>query len=436
MATVSRENVGVLTDKITVTVSKDDYLPAFNKALKEYSKKANLPGFRKGMVPAGLVKKMHGQALFADEVLRVVDREMSAYMQKEQLNIFAQPVPADDMSMKDMDMNTPAEYAFSFEIGLKPDFEVAPLMQAQLTRYKVAVTPEMVQSEVERLQNRHGKMTEPETVTSEEMVLNVTFAACDAEGNITEGGLRKDNSLLVKYFAPAWRQQLMGKQKGDHLVLQLNSAFEEKEREWVLQDLGLNKDDAEAGEQWFNMEITKVGLVEKREMEAELRNEIEAYWSSQSRNQLQDGIFHYLVDKTNFEIPTTFLKKWMMTGREKPSTAEQVEQEYPQFSQSLKWTLISDKLVQDNQISAGPEEIKDFARRQVMGYMGLQALDESHGWVEDYAAKMLNDKKFVEDTYHRIITEKLFSWAETQVTPVEAEISMDEFANMQKAHKH
>ena len=456
MATVTRENIGTLTEKITVSVEKNDYLPAFDKAIKNFSKNANLPGFRKGMVPAGLVKKMHGQSVFTDEVLKAVEKELFAYIEQEKLDFFAQPLPADENNASNMDINNPGTYNFAFEIGMKPEFTIAPLNAANITRYKVVVTDEMINSEVERLLQRHGKMTEPETVETEENVLNVTFKASDEAGNETEGGISKDNSLLVKYFSPEYRATLMGKKKDDVLVIQLNKAFEEKEREWVLSDLGLDKANPEAGELFFKMIITKVGLIEKRELDetffndvypnraiatldefrAELKKEIEAYWDSQTRNQIHDGIFHYLTDKTEITFPEAFLKKWMQNGREKPITAEEAEKEYPSFSNSLKWTLVSDSLVKENGLQVHPDEIKEFARKQVMGYMGITALDESHAWLEDYALRMMKDKKYVEDSYHRIITEKLFHWAAGVVQTTEKEISMEDFTRMQQEHQH
>src|SRR5450631_3367048 len=175
MATVSRENIGLLTDKITVKIAKADYLPSFEKALKNYGKQANIPGFRKGMVPSGLIKKMYGSSVFADEVLRTVEKELTTYMQQEKLEIFAQPLPLPENDARQIDMSTPSEYAFAFEVGLKPSFEIADLPNAKLTLYKVEATDEMVNEEIERLRVRGGKMTEPETVTGGENVLSVDF---------------------------------------------------------------------------------------------------------------------------------------------------------------------------------------------------------------------------------------------------------------------
>ena len=191
MATVTRENIGLLTDKIVVNVSKNDYLPSFEKSLKQYGKQANIPGFRKGMVPAGLIKKMYGSSVFTDEVLRTVEKELTTYMSNEKLEIFAQPLPLPDNDARQIDVSNTTDYTFSFEVGLKPAFSLADLGKAPLTFYKVDVTPEMIDEEIERHQTRNGKMTEPETVASDDNVLNLHFTETDAAGTVLEGALKK-----------------------------------------------------------------------------------------------------------------------------------------------------------------------------------------------------------------------------------------------------
>ncbi len=456
MATVTRENIGLLNDKITVKVEKGDYLPSFEKALKEYGKKANIPGFRKGMVPTSLIKKMYGSSVFADEVLRSVEKELTTYMQTEKLEIFAQPLPLPENDARQIDMSKPIEYAFTFEVGLKPDFAIADLPNAKLTRYKVDVTEEMINEEVERLQIRNGNMTEPETVSGDENVLNVKFIESDEIGNEIENGINKDNSLLVKYFIEAFRNNWIGKKKDDYLVLQLSKAFDEKEREWILSDLGFAKDDATAADKFFKVLITKVGFVEKAELnedfykivnpskeiktEEEFRNavkeEIQNYWDSQSRNQLQHSIYHELLDHTKIEFPESFLKRWMQNGGEQPKTEEQVVSEFPDFANQLKWTLITDKIITDNKIEVSAEDLKNLAKQQLLSYMQGQIGNDQQPWIDDYANRMLQDKKFVEDAVHRIQSTKVFDWSETQVKPEEKQISREEFAKMQEAHQH
>lgn len=453
MASVQRENIGLLNDKLTVQLNKEDYYTGFEQNLKKYAKTANIPGFRKGMVPTGLVKKMYGQGVFSEEVLRKVESELNNYLNKEQLDIFAQPLPLNN-DAANLDMNNPVDYNFAFEVGLKPSFDI-DTKQIKVTRFVVTVTDDMVQEEVERLQVRHGKMTEPESVTGDDNVLNVTFIETDADGNEIEAGIRKDNSLLVKYFEKKFRKQLMGKKKDDTVVLQLNKAFEDKEMEAILGDLGLTKDD---GEKFFKILVTKVGLVEKAELNeefflgvypnkeikteadfrSEVKAEIEGHFAQQSRNQLFDQVYHFLVDHTKMEFPESFLKRWLQSGGDKPKTAEEAEQDYPTFVKQLKWTLVSSKLIEDNKIEVLPEDIRDFAKQQLFSYMGgqLGSLGDNQQWVDDYANRMMQDKKFVEDSYHRISADKLFQHLEKEVSAKEEAISAEDFAKKLAHHHH
>jgi trigger factor len=252
----------------------------------------------------------------------------------------------------------------------------------------------------------------------------------------------------------------MGKKVDDAETVQLKKAFDEKEREWIISDLGL-KDEAGAEERFFNIVITKVGLMEKRELneeffnqlypnqdiktEEELRNklkeEIERHWTAQANNQIHDQVFHYLVDNAEINFPEGFLKKWIKTQSnqakdQSPKTDEEVEQEFPGFLNQLKWTLISDKIVQDNAIQVDPEEIRVFAKQQLFSYMGGANLSDDQPWVADYVEKMMKDRKYVEDAYTRIQSTKIFEWAATQVKPKDKNISAEDFTKMVEEHQH
>ena len=453
MATVARDNIGLLNDKITIKVSKEDYFPTFEKKLKEYSKTVNMPGFRKGMVPAGMIKKMYGPSIFTDEVLKTVEKELYTYLDTEKPDIFAQPL-ALDADIRSMDVNNPSDYEFGFEIGLKPAFQIAPLDKAKITLHKVKVTDEMVEEEVGRMQVKGGKMNEPETVDNEENVLNVLFTESDKEGTITPDGISKESSVILKYFTSATQKQLKGKKKDDTLVIQLSKALEADKLEAILQDLGYEKDDKAAAKKFFQLTIVKIALVEKRELNEEffnevfpgaavatedefrkkLKEEIEQYWEGQSRNQLHDQLYHLLLDDTKIEFPAEFLKRWLQTGSEERKTAQQAEDEYPTFSSQLKWTLISDKLIKENNLQVTPEELKASMKTEVMRYFGTMSLGDDTSWLDSYVEQMMKDEKQVDASYRRMITDKLFSYAESQVKPKEKLVTADELTGMQHHH--
>lgn len=454
MSTVVRENIGLLTDKLTVNVSKAEYFPNFEKKLKEYSKTANIPGFRKGMVPVGMIKKMYGPSVFNEEVLRAVESKLYTYLNEVKPDIFGQPLPL--QAFNNMDVNNPQDYDFSFEIGLKPAFELLDFSKESLTIHNVEVNDEMVSEEINRMQIKGGNMTEPEAIDNEENVLNVLFTECDSKGNTIEGGISKENSVLLKYFTPKMQKELMGKKMADCVVFQLGKTFEGDKLEMMLHDLGLEKNDKEAASKYFKLDIVKIGLVEKRELnedffnevypgkgittEAELRDtlkgEIEKYWESQSKNQLHDQLYHLLLDKTSMEFPEAFLKRWLQTGGEKPKTAEEAEKEYPTFSNQLKWTLISDKLIQENKLDVTDEDLRTHMKEEVMRYFGQMNMGEDMSWLDSYIDRMMKDEKQIDATYRRLITERLFSFMESQVKTKSKKVTPDELNAMQHNHQH
>lgn len=455
MATVTLQEVAPLHKHLNIVIDKADYLPTFEKALKEYSKKANIPGFRKGMVPAGLIRKMYGNSLFVDEVLKTVDREVNNYLQTENLDIFAQPLPV-EMDLSKLDVAKPDNYNFIFEVGMKPPFNLPDLAAQTPKRYVIDITDAMLDEEMERLLSRYGNVTEPEAVNNEENVLNVTFVETDASGNEVADGIRKDNSLLVKYFTEPLRSQLMGKKKDETIQLQLNN-IEDRERAAVISDLGLTE--AEAADKHFKMLITKVGQVEKRELNEELfkqlfpndditteadfrekiKSEMSAQWATETRNQLHHQLYHLLLEGTQIDFPEAFLKRWLKTqvAEGQPAkTDEQVEQEFPQFVNQLKWSLINEKIAQDNNISVQQADVRQFAKQQLLGYMGMAAMDDEQDWVRDYIDRMMKDRKYVEDAYHRLQLQRIFEWAESQVAAQDTPISKEEFIAMNEKHQH
>jgi trigger factor len=236
----------------------------------------------------------------------------------------------------------------------------------------------------------------------------------------------------------------------------LSKTFEGDKLDMMLHDLGLDKNDKESAAKYFKLDIVKIGLVEKRELnedffnevypgkgittEAELRDtlkgEIEKYWESQSKNQLHDQLYHLLLDKTSMEFPEAFLKRWLQTGGEKPKTAEEAEKEYPTFSNQLKWTLISDKLIQENKLDVTDEDLRMHMKEEVMRYFGQMNMGEDMSWLDSYIDRMMKDEKQIDATYRRLITERLFSFMEGQVKTTSKKVTPDELNAMQHNHQH
>jgi trigger factor len=238
--------------------------------------------------------------------------------------------------------------------------------------------------------------------------------------------------------------------------LQLSTAFEEKEREWIAGDLGLDKEKTEDLAQHFVMTINKIAFVEKRDLDEtffkealpgkdiateeafrnELRSQIEAYWKHQAQHLLEHEIFHLLSEDTKMEFPETFLKKWLLKTNEKGQTEETIEKEFPAFLNQLRWTLVSNEIGTQNSIQVNREEIMDTMRQQLMGYFGSMNMGGNFDWLDSYVDRMMSDKDQVENAYQRVFSSKVLSWAASQAKPKENKVTAAEFAELQGKHNH
>jgi len=453
MATVTRENLGTLHDKLTVKLAKDDYMPSFEKTLKQYAKTANVPGFRKGMVPSGMLRKMYGQSIFNEEVIRAAGKKLEDFMKDEKLSIFAQPMIMPTTNTR-LDMNTPADIDFAFEVGLKPEFEVTPVKdKAHLTRYKITVTDKMMDDELDRIKRRYGKVESQESVANKEDLIYATYEPCDADGNVAADGKKIEDTEVLDKLPAKLKEMLMGKKAGDSFVFTPIDVCTPEELHAFLKDP--LKAGEEAAQQHYKLTITKVGLLIPQELgpelyaqvfqnkevkdEADFREKVRAELSVEfdriTGERLQNEIYELLVHNTPIHLPVAFLKRWMREGGEKPKSAEEVEQEFGSFEHQLRWQLISDKLIAENSISVSVDEVNRDVKTRVLAYFGLGPDDESQApWMEGYMQKIAKDEKMLDETYRRLLFGKLFSFLETQFTIEQKDIDEEAFFKLADAH--
>jgi trigger factor len=454
MATVTREVMGRLHDKITVKLSKEDYMPSFDKTLKQYAKTANVPGFRKGMVPAGMIRKMYGPSVFNEEVIRVASKQLEDYMRKEQMAIFAQPMILPPSADNVLNMNNPSDVDFSFEVGIKPDFDVASVISnSQLTRYKITVSDKMMDDEMERIKRRSGNVDSQTEVSDKENIIYSTYEPCDENGNVASGTDPIEDTEVLNKMPAKLQEMVMGKKPDDSLVIRPVDVCTEEELAGFLKDP--LKAGAEAAEQYYKLTITKVGYLIPAEMGAELyekvfpgkgitneedfrnkvREELNAEFTRISGERLQNEMFELLVHNTHIDLPVTFLKRWMREGGEHRKSAEEVEQEFGGFDHQLRWQLISDKIMGENNIKVSREEVMKDIKVRVLAYFGMGADDEDETpWMDSYMTKVAKDEKTMDETYRRLLFAKLFTFLETQFKIEEKDIDEDSFFKLADAH--
>lgn len=451
MATVSQQNIDKNYDKIVVQLTKEDYLPEVEKALKTLSKTANIQGFRKGMVPTGHIKKLYGQNVFVDEVLKSADAQLSKYIIDNKIEILARPLPAQNQDSLHFDINHPTDFQLEFEIGLRPQFEI-PLITSQQTVpfYKVTITDDMVNFEVEELRFKHGEIQTIDKVENENNVLSIDLNVEHEEKPIKR-------SFLLKYFSSEAQNLLMGKKENDNITLPLNQLFNDNFKNQILKDLHLHAheeknatltiekieqiESAELKEEFFNKIFPGQEIDTEEKFKEKIKTEISNHWQKESRIYLHNELFDKLIHDTNIELPQTFLKRWLSISGEENKPMELVEKEYPTYEKQIKWQLITEKIIHDHKVEVRNEEMEMAAKMQVINYFAqygqTPSVDEE--WIDEFAKKQLGDKKFSEQLYHQILTDKIFYTIDNLINLQETEINREDFikaAQEQSKHDH
>lgn len=451
MATVTRENISNLHDRIRVTLTKEDYLPSFDKALKKHGKNANIPGFRKGNVPSGIIRKMYGPSLFQDEVMRSAGQELEKYLSTEKLDIFAQPMMSRE-HRPTLDFNTPSDTEFLFEIGLKPELNIPGIKgDHPMTYYRVNVSDKVLDDEVQRVVHRAGTLEDRIEVADKEDVLFLTIQPCDTDGQPIEDAEVKEEQAMVESLPASLQETVMGMPTGTQFTITPTDVATPEELPAFLQNVV--KVDAIAADFMYQFTITKVGFIIPADINAELfekvfpdqgvkdeasfrekiRTEVQKEYERIATVRLNDEIFEMLVHKTPIELPVNFLKRWMKEGGEKQLTDAEVEKEFAAYDHQLRWSLITEKIMKDHNISVEMEEIKENVKEQIMRYFGA-ADTEDAPWVDDFVKKQLQDEKVVNDTYRQLLMEKLFGFLRTRFNVMEQSISEEEFFKLPHPH--
>lgn len=450
MATVQQDNIGKHHEKVIITMTKEDYVPAFTSSLKKQAKQANLPGFRKGKVPAGMLRKMYGPGIFQEEILRLAGTELEKYLLENKVEFLARPLPAASQAQLNLDMDSEGEYVFEYEYAAVPDMKLSLLeTNDKWPMYKVNVTDEMIDEEVERFRYKAGNMQDVEEISVDDSVLNVTLQE-EANGEVFE------NSLLLKYFTPTAQKELLGKKVDTQISMKLSDALNADILPAVVKDLNLDPEAQADKDKVFTITVTKIGLIEKPELNedfynqiypgqelktiedfrAQVKNDIESYWANQAKNFLHNEIYERFIHETDFDLPNDFLKRWLLVSEDKYNSMEDVEAAYDGFSHGIRWELILKKLVEENNIDVSREEIEAAVKIQLQQYFGGAAFDDSADWVKQFINKQMQDRDTYEKTYRQVLNNKVFDFLENAFTIEEKSISVDDFIKLPHSHHH
>ncbi|PTN07264.1 trigger factor [Mangrovibacterium marinum] len=443
---ITKENINELNATITVKIEKNDYEATVNETLKDYRKKVNMPGFRPGKVPAGLVKKMYGKAILADEVNKMLSNNLSKYLVDEKLNILGEPLPNEEKQAT-IDWDKDEDFEFIFDVAMAPEIEVKLDKRKKFAYYNIEVDDEMVNKQVESYTSRFGENVVSE-VAGEKDTLRGDFVQLDAEGNELADGITAEKVIIAIDLMKdeAIRNEAIGKKAGDVLVFDPVKAYESKHE--VGHMLNISHEEAEKIEGNFKFTIAEVltfkaaelneDLFKKafgddtevkteEEFRAKLKEELAGQFVQSSDYKFALDSRDALVEKIGMELPEEFLKRWLKATNNE-LTDEQIDTEFDGFMKDLRWQLIKDRIVRDNEIKIDEADVKEVAK-QMAAYQfsqyGMHNVPDEH--LENYAGHILGNEEERRRVTQKALDDKVLETIKSKVALEEKAISFDEF---------
>ena len=442
---ITKENIDDLNAVLKIKIEKTDYEDKVETVLKDYRKKATIKGFRPGMVPIGLIKKMYGKAVQIDEINKIVTENIQKYITDEKLEILGDPLPKVDEQNK-IDFDTQQDFTFSFELGLTPVFELKLSKKNKINQYDIIVDEKMRSQYLENYTRRYGELKKSEQIEEKDVVKG-RIEAIDENGNVIQEGLSiEETSLGIDIIKDEKiKKEFIGKNIHDTIDFDLKKAFPNdteiagilhKKKEEVA-DLGANYRftvneisrfyPAELGKELFDKIFGEGVINSEEEFMKKIEEEIVANLKRESDFKLMMDIKNMTMEKTDFQLPEEFLKKWLLRVNEK-STAEQIEKEFDSFRKDLKWQLIRNKVARDNEVKISEEELQkeaeNITRYQFQQYGLFYTTDEQ---IANYAKETLKRDEDAKRIADKILDEKVILLIKELVKLEDKSVTTEEF---------
>lgn len=432
---ITKEQIDELNAIVKVAITKEDYKDKVEKILKDYRKQANIPGFRKGQVPIGLIKKQYGKAVLVDEVNKLLQDNLNKYLTEEKLDVLGNPLPK---LQDNFDWDTD-EFAFEFELGLAPTFEVALKTKKPITRYKIVADKKMIDEQIERIQKQYGKLVSKKTVSKKDEV-NGLFKN-DAE--------EIENSFVIeldKLKSKKAVEALTGKKVGDSVSLKTKGLFKEDhllthalgisaekgeklniEVDFEIQEIN-EREPAKLDQELFDKLFGKDTVKSEKELKNKIKEDSEKQFEQQSDQKLLNDITEYFIEHTKFDLPVDFLTKWIKMTGENPLTEDQASEEFEKSEKGLRYQLIEGKIIQENELQVQFEELKEFAKGFIKSQMAQYGqINPEEAELDNIAARVMSNQDEVKRLSEQLMSQKLLNLYKEKVNLKTKELTYEKF---------
>ncbi len=442
---ITHEANGNLQAIIHINLKQEDYIDKVNDTLKDYRKKANMPGFRPGMVPMGMIKKMYGQQVTADEVNKAVSEALNGYIDEQKFNALGYPMPNMEKS-KQIDFTKDKELDFFFDIGLAPEFELELKKDDfEVPYYKIEVTDKEVDNALNDIKVRFGEEDHPEKAEEGDGVQG-KFVQVDSEGNVVEGGVENDGYFRIEDLKlKGVQKKFYGKGKGAKVIFNPDNAFKDEAKVKALlgQDITeeqmksdyqfeitdvIRHKEAELNEETFKKVYPNDELKTEEDFRARVKQDLEEHYTKDSDRHFTGEVINALIEKSNLELPDEFLKRWLLDSNQGKITAEQLEGQYESYAKTFKWQLIEDKLRAQfgDALKVDDEDVRD----KVRAYFQIQGKENSNPQVEQIVDQILSNQEEGQKIYTELMDEKLGKVFKENVKRKEESVTPDKFMEL------
>lgn len=432
---ITRENIDALNAVVKVDIAKEDYSDKVEKILTDYRKSANIPGFRKGHVPMTMVKKQYGKAVLVDEVNKLLQDALKKYMTEEKLDVLGSPLPK---SQDDLDWDADS-FSFEFELGLSPEFEVELKGKKPITHYTIVADDKMIDGQVEHIRKQYGKLISQDEVAKDSEVTGV-FVNEEKEIN------NKATFTLDKIKSKTAEKSLLGAKVGDVVTMKTKGLLNDDHD--LMSFLKLSHDDihdldievtftveeintrelADLDQELFDKLFGIDVVTSATELKAKIKEDSEKQFGQQGDQKFLNDVTEHLVENTKFDLPASFLQKWMQTSGEDQLDADQAKEEYENSEKSMRYQLIEGKLIEKYKLQVTFDDLKDFAKEMIKVQMAqFGQMDPQDKELEDIAARILSNRDEVKRLSEQLMSQKLLELYKKEANLKVKEITYDDF---------
>ena len=432
---------------ITVEVKAADYSERVEKVLKDYRKTAEVPGFRKGKTPMGIINKKYRTSVIVEEVNKMLQDALYKHITAEKVRVLGSPMPIDE---KPIDWENDEDFTFEYEVGLAPEFDVKITAKDKLNYYKIKADAKLVDGYCNDIAKRYGKMSNPEASVEGDLIF-CTIEQLDVDGIVMDNGIKNDATVAMDYIADKKiKKQFVGVKTDDLITVNVMKAFTNHSdlgamlnvdhaaihnltsEEFQFTVKNVNRlEPAELNVELFDKVYGPGAIKDEKEFKAKVKSEAEAQFVGESDRMLKNDVVTYFVDKLKLAMPNEFLKRWLVQTSEQPITMEMLETEYDMYAKSLQWQLIENKILENHSIKVTQDDVLAHTKVLISAQMKQYGQPEGDDkQLTDIATDILKNEEERKKVYDQIFDERTLAVYKENFKLTEKSVSYDEFVKL------